>query len=125
MQPDLRRLSLADITGDIRTTMLDELDFQKEAKNMAEFRSFLASSGNKAVMCPDVYPAASSKKVLYLLYMCPYHSSAYLGLPVHTPMYLVFLYYYISSVLILVCCAGADDASSSRPHTLVAEGRIY
>ena len=95
------------------------------AKNMAEFRSFLASSGNKAVMCPDVYPAASSKKVLYLLYMCPYHSSAYLGLPVHTPMYLVFLYYYISSVLILVCCAGADDASSSRPHTLVAEGRIY
>ena len=64
LQPDLKRLSLADITGDIRTTMLDELDFQKEAKNMAEFRAFLAASGNKAVMCPDVYPAASSKKVL-------------------------------------------------------------
>jgi aarF domain-containing kinase len=62
--PDLKRLSLADITGDIRTTMLDELDFQKEAKNMAEFRAFLAASGNKAVMCPDVFPAASSKKVL-------------------------------------------------------------
>jgi predicted unusual protein kinase regulating ubiquinone biosynthesis (AarF/ABC1/UbiB family) len=71
LQPDLRRLSLADITGDIRTTMLDELDFQKEAKNMGEFRSFLASSGNKAVMCPDVYPAASSKKVLYIyVYVC-------------------------------------------------------
>lgn len=64
LNPELKRLSLADITGDIRTTMLDELDFTKEAKNMAEFRAFLASSNNKAVMTPDVYPAASSKKVL-------------------------------------------------------------
>jgi len=64
LNPEFKRLSLADITGDIRTTMLDELDFTKEAKNMAEFRAFLAASNNKAVMTPDVYPQASSKKVL-------------------------------------------------------------
>ena len=32
IQPSLRRLSLADIVGDIRSTMLDELDFEKEAQ---------------------------------------------------------------------------------------------
>lgn len=64
LSPELKRLSLADITGDIRTTMLDELDFEKEAKNMAEFRAFLSSSNNKAVMVPDVFPGASSKKVM-------------------------------------------------------------
>jgi aarF domain-containing kinase len=64
LNPELRRLSLADITGDIRTTMLDELDFKKEAKNMAEFRTFLAASGNTEVMCPEVFPGASGSKVL-------------------------------------------------------------
>ena len=29
LNPELRRLSLADIASDIRTTMLDELDFTK------------------------------------------------------------------------------------------------
>ena len=64
LNPELRRLSLADITGDIRSTMLDELDFRKEANNMAEFRAFLASSGIAGVVCPDVFPAASGEKVL-------------------------------------------------------------
>jgi len=65
--------------------MLDELDFEKEARcrparappallspsahppprsNMAEFRAFLSTSGNRRVTVPDVYPAASAKRVL-------------------------------------------------------------
>lgn len=64
VNPDLARLSLADIMGDIRSTMLDELDFEKEARNMAEFRAFLSTSGNRRVTVPDVYPAASAKRVL-------------------------------------------------------------
>lgn len=64
LNPDFRRISLGDITGDIRTTMLDELDFYKEAKNMGEFRSFLASSNINGVMCPQTYPEASGKRVL-------------------------------------------------------------
>ncbi|KAJ1487737.1 ABC1 family-domain-containing protein [Baffinella frigidus] len=64
VNPDLSRLSLGDIMGDIRTTMLDELDFEKEARNMAEFRSFLSSSNNRQVTVPDVYPQGSTKKIL-------------------------------------------------------------
>lgn len=32
--PDLGRLSLAPILGDIRTSMMEEVDFEKEARNI-------------------------------------------------------------------------------------------
>jgi aarF domain-containing kinase len=40
-QPDWERTSLSAVVGDIRSSMLEELDFQKEATNMEEFRRFL------------------------------------------------------------------------------------
>ena len=37
INPSLSRLSLSDIIGDIRLSMLDELDFRKEANNLISF----------------------------------------------------------------------------------------
>lgn len=64
LQPELRRLSLGDIATDIRRTMLEELDFKKEAENIKDFDNFLKSSGITNVVCPFVFPEASSKKVM-------------------------------------------------------------
>ena len=44
LQPDWERTSLSAIAGDIRKSMLEELDFEKEATNMEEFRRFLVEN---------------------------------------------------------------------------------
>lgn len=63
--PGLGRLSLSAIVSDLRTTMLGELDFKQEAKNLVEFAGFLRSSGLTGVAtCPRPYPAASATRVL-------------------------------------------------------------
>jgi aarF domain-containing kinase len=64
LNPELRRLSLGDIASDIRTTMIDELDFTKEAQNIDDFERFLSTSGIKNVVCPFVFKDASSKRLL-------------------------------------------------------------
>ncbi|KAL3940092.1 MAG: hypothetical protein SGBAC_005302 [Bacillariaceae sp.] len=64
LQPDWERTSLAGIAGDIRSSMLEELDFEKEARNTEEFRRFLAENKllNKAT-APMVYRDFTTKKV--------------------------------------------------------------
>ena len=64
LAPELGRGSVAAIAGDLRTSMLDELDFRKEAKNMASFRAFLESSGITSCVAPFVYDALTSTRVL-------------------------------------------------------------
>jgi aarF domain-containing kinase len=64
LAPELGRGSVAAIAGDLRTSMLDELDFRKEAKNMASFRAFLESSGITTCVAPFVYDALTSTRVL-------------------------------------------------------------
>ena len=60
--PDLGRLSLAPILGDIRVRMLEEVDFEKEAKNIKQFNAYLARSGmDSMATAPDVYEALSTK----------------------------------------------------------------
>ena len=41
LQPDWERTSLSAVAGDIRTSMMEETDFLKEAQNTEEFRDFL------------------------------------------------------------------------------------
>jgi aarF domain-containing kinase len=41
LQPEWERMSLATVAGDIRQSMLEELDFNLEARNTIEFRRFL------------------------------------------------------------------------------------
>jgi len=63
--PALARASLANIVADIRSTMLDELDFKKEAENLIAFRKWLDDSGlNSVATAPVPYPAASRGRVL-------------------------------------------------------------
>ena len=56
LQPDFERTSLSAVAGDIRESMLEELDFQKEANNMEEFRTFLKLNDlTSQATAPKVY----------------------------------------------------------------------
>ena len=45
LNPELSRLSLAEIVGDIRSSMMDEVDFNKEASNIVAFQNYLEAAG--------------------------------------------------------------------------------
>lgn len=64
LQPDWERTSLSAVVGDIRTSMLEELDFTKESRNTEEFCRYLAQNNllNEAT-APKVYREYTTKKV--------------------------------------------------------------
>lgn len=62
--PKLKHASLADMIDEIRFSMLEECDFEKEASNIATYRDFLESINSKTVRVPLVYPQASRKRIL-------------------------------------------------------------
>lgn len=64
LQPDWERTSLSAVVGDIRSSMLEELDFTKEARNTEEFRRYLAQNNllNEAT-APKVFQDFTTKKV--------------------------------------------------------------
>jgi aarF domain-containing kinase len=65
LSPDFERTSLSAVAGDVKSSMLDELDFTKEAGNIEEFRSFLVEQRlNDSVTAPTVYNDLTTKKVL-------------------------------------------------------------
>jgi aarF domain-containing kinase len=66
-QPDFERTSLSAIAGDIKTSMLEELDFEKESTNLEEFRVFLRENELESVAtAPKVYREFTSKKVMVM-----------------------------------------------------------
>jgi aarF domain-containing kinase len=68
INPALSRLSLASIVGDIRASMLDELDFTKEEQNLRGFRAFLERQGRVTGACaPEPY--ISTQRVLVMEYL--------------------------------------------------------
>lgn len=65
LQPDFERTSLSAVAGDIKSSMLEELDFGKEAQNIEEFRSFLKTQGlDDVATAPSVYRNLTTKRVL-------------------------------------------------------------
>jgi len=67
VQPDWERTSLSAVASDIRTNMLEELNFEQEARNTIEFRRFLQDEQLMSkVTAPRVYLEHSTKKVLVL-----------------------------------------------------------
>lgn len=67
LQPDFERTSLSAIAGDIRSSMLEELDFEKEATNVEEFREFLRNQGLRDVAtAPRVYREYTTKKIMVM-----------------------------------------------------------
>ncbi len=66
-QPDFERTSLSAIAGDIKSSMLEELDFEKESTNLEEFRVFLRENELENVAtAPKVYREFTSKKVMVM-----------------------------------------------------------
>jgi len=65
IQPDFERTSLSGIAGDLKSSMLEELDFSKEATNMEEFNVFLSENNLRDVAAvPKVYREFTTKKIL-------------------------------------------------------------
>jgi aarF domain-containing kinase len=65
LQPDFERTSLSAVAGDIKSSMLEELDFEKEANNIEEFRDFLRAQGlDDVATAPRVYRSLTTKRVL-------------------------------------------------------------
>lgn len=62
--PQMRFASLSPIIDEIRTRMLAETDFIAEASNIRDFQQFLATTGNKRVVAPEVVDAFTTKRVL-------------------------------------------------------------
>ena len=65
LQPDFERTSLSAVAGDVKSSMLEELDFDKEASNIEEFRDFLRIQGLvDRVTAPKVYRDLTTRRVL-------------------------------------------------------------
>mmetsp|Transcript_22463 Transcript_22463/g.62309 ORF Transcript_22463/g.62309 Transcript_22463/m.62309 type:complete len:561 (-) Transcript_22463:24-1706(-) len=65
ISPELSRTSLSAIIGDVRSSMLEEVDFTKEAQHIQEFSMYLDQSGARSVAtCPFVYKDLTTKRVL-------------------------------------------------------------
>ncbi|GKY94103.1 hypothetical protein MPSEU_000376700 [Mayamaea pseudoterrestris] len=71
MLPEWERTSLAVVAGDIRASMLEELDFELEARNTIEFRCFLQDNQLlEQATAPRLYQEYTTKRVLVLERLC-------------------------------------------------------
>jgi aarF domain-containing kinase len=84
INPSASSLSLFNIVTDIRESMLDELDFTKEAKNLENFRTFLKNYEILDATAPKPYAHASGLKVLTMDYL----KGMYINI-----VYCIYLYY--------------------------------
>lgn len=65
LNPELRRTSLVGVVGDIRESMLEEVDFRKEAVNIETFQRYIESMGlDRQAKAPTVYKHCSTRRVL-------------------------------------------------------------
>ncbi|XP_020584401.1 uncharacterized aarF domain-containing protein kinase At5g05200, chloroplastic [Phalaenopsis equestris] len=65
LNPELRRTSLVGIVEDIKASMLEEVDFRKEAVNIETFRRYLETMGlERQAKAPKVYQQCSTRRVL-------------------------------------------------------------
>ena len=70
LNPQLSRTSLVDIVGDIRASMLDEVDLRKEAANIDAFTRYLENSQlTSLAKAPFVYKQFSNKRVMVMEYL--------------------------------------------------------
>jgi predicted unusual protein kinase regulating ubiquinone biosynthesis (AarF/ABC1/UbiB family) len=62
--PKVKFASLSAIVSEIQACMMEEVDFYKEANNIKQFNEFLKATSNPLAIAPQVYPQASSLRVL-------------------------------------------------------------
>ncbi|EMG08315.1 ABC1 family protein [Leptospira interrogans serovar Grippotyphosa str. LT2186] len=64
--PGLSKSGIADMVEQFQTSILEEIDFYKEADNIEEFEKELLSMGETRARVPKVYRELSTKKILTL-----------------------------------------------------------
>ncbi|KAJ6855242.1 hypothetical protein NC651_040035 [Populus alba x Populus x berolinensis] len=65
LNPELSRASLVGIVKDIRESMLEEVNFYKEAANIEAFRNYLEAMGlTRQATAPKVYQHCSTQRIL-------------------------------------------------------------
>ncbi|KAJ8764083.1 hypothetical protein K2173_004984 [Erythroxylum novogranatense] len=65
LNPELSRASLVGIVNDIRESMLEEVDFNKEAVNIQSFKRYLEAMGlTRQATAPNVYQHCSTRRIL-------------------------------------------------------------
>ncbi|KAF8397099.1 hypothetical protein HHK36_016006 [Tetracentron sinense] len=65
LNPELSRASLVGIVKDIKESMLEEVDFNKEAANIESFRRYLEAMGlTRQATAPKVYQHCSTRRVM-------------------------------------------------------------
>ncbi|XP_050250972.1 uncharacterized aarF domain-containing protein kinase At5g05200, chloroplastic isoform X1 [Quercus robur] len=65
LNPELSRASLVGVVKDIRVSMLEEVDFYKEAANIESFRRYLEAMGlTRQATAPKVYQHCSTRRLL-------------------------------------------------------------
>ncbi|KAK8925629.1 hypothetical protein KSP39_PZI018608 [Platanthera zijinensis] len=65
LSPGLQRTSLVGVVKDIKASMLEEVDFRKEAVNIESFRRYLKTAGLEGqAKAPRVYQYCSTRRVL-------------------------------------------------------------
>ncbi|MFC6765721.1 AarF/ABC1/UbiB kinase family protein [Natrinema soli] len=69
LAPARLQFSLRNMVDDFERIILEELDFEREARMMAEIRSNFERDGNETVVIPRVYQDASSERVLTMAYV--------------------------------------------------------
>lgn len=62
--PKIKFASLSAIVSEIQACMMEEVDFYKESDNITQFNEFLKATNNPLAIAPQVYPHASSLRVL-------------------------------------------------------------
>lgn len=65
--PEVSRLSLTEIMSDIRYSMVQEVDFNKEVEHISTFSSYLDSQNLRSIAtCPYVYKQLSSRRLIVM-----------------------------------------------------------
>ncbi|MDL5363226.1 AarF/ABC1/UbiB kinase family protein [Halalkalicoccus sp. NIPERK01] len=69
LAPARLQFSLRNMADDFERIILEELDFEREARMMAEIRANFERDGNETVVIPRVYQDVSSERVLTMAYV--------------------------------------------------------
>ncbi|TGL61540.1 ABC1 kinase family protein [Leptospira sarikeiensis] len=64
--PGLNKSGLSEMVGMFQSSILEEIDFVKEADNCEEFERYLLSAGETRARVPKIYRSLSTKKVLVM-----------------------------------------------------------
>lgn len=104
IQPDFERTSLSAIAGDIRSSMLEELDFKKEANNLEEFRAFLRDNSLGSVAtAPRVYRKQIYRHFVIAVFLstdfCTFRTNFH---TYHIPSFFLFLGKYTTKKVLVM-----------------------